>query len=170
MLSIRHLRKALNVSCKCKKRLLAQPTKTQMTTIVLVTVVIVIAVLYFFSIPQTYFDPLYIKLRSRCESCVKAKAVAIEDFKKGNYQVVDWGLSSSESPTIEIAEILERKYKIKTVFGGCIRQDAIECYDNQMSIRTSKKEQPITQPIAKMAGDVYSRNFLHLTKFCARRQ
>ena len=128
MLSIRHLRKALNVMGYSKR----QPTKTQMTTIVLVTVVIVIAVLYFFSIPQTYFDPLYIKLRSRCESCVKAKAVAIEDFKKGNYQVVDWGLSSSESPTIEIAEILERKYKIKTVFGGCIRQDAIECYDNQM--------------------------------------
>ena len=109
-----------------------QPIKTLMTTIVVVTLVIVIAVLYFFSIPQAYFDPLYIKLRSKCESCAKAKTIAIEDFKRGNYQVVAWGLISSESPTIKIAEILERDYNIKTVFGGCIRQDAIECYDIQM--------------------------------------
>ena len=109
-----------------------KPTKTLIPTIVPVMLVIVTAVLYFFSIPQTYFDPLYVKLRGRCESCSKAQALAKNDFEKGTYQVVVWGLISSESPTIKIAEILEKDYNIKTVFGGCIRQDAIECYDTQM--------------------------------------
>jgi hypothetical protein len=109
-----------------------QPTRTIMTTIVLMTAVLAIAVLYFFSIPQGCFDPLYVKLRSKCESCAKAKIVAIEDFNKGNYQVVAWGLPSSESPSIKIADIIERDYKIKTVWGGCTGHNAVECYDTQM--------------------------------------
>lgn len=128
MLSIRHLHKPLTVMGYSKK----QPTNTLITTIVLVMLVLVTSVLYFFLIPQSYFDPLYIELRSRCKSCSIAETLAIEDFKKGNYQVVNWGLTFSESPTIKAAEILEREYNIKTVFGGCIRQDAIECYDIQM--------------------------------------
>ncbi|WP_207423058.1 hypothetical protein [Desertivirga brevis] len=109
-----------------------QPTRTLITSAVFVIVVITIALLYFFFIPQNYFDPSFIKLQSKCKSCAKAKALAIEDFEKGNYHVVAWGLTSSESPTLKIAEILERDYKIKTVFGGCVREEALECYDTQM--------------------------------------
>ena len=109
-----------------------QPIKTPITIMVITMFIIAIAVLFFFSVPQTYFDPLYIKLLNRCESCSKAETLAIDDFKKGTYQVVAWGLISPESPTIDVAKILERDYKIKTVFGGCIRQEAMECYDTQM--------------------------------------
>ncbi|MGV3509179.1 MAG: hypothetical protein ACO1N7_07815 [Sphingobacteriaceae bacterium] len=120
---------------------------TPIPTIILVMVVIVVAILFLFSIPQTYFHPSYIKLRNKCENCEKAKTVAIDDFKKGNYQVVAWGLISSESPTIKIAEILEKDYKIKTVFGGCIAQDAIECYDTQMR-----------RLLASKLGDTFYKN------------
>jgi hypothetical protein len=153
-----------------------QPTKTIITTIVLVTTVLAIAVLYFFSTSQNHFDPSYIRLRSKCESCADAKTAAIEDFNKGNYQVVAWGLPSSESPTIKIAEILERDYKIKTVFGGCTGHDAVECYDRQMrrllvsklgdtfykSAYDQAKKQPITNSLRYLPariGDTHSANY-----------
>ena len=42
------------------------------------------------------------------------------------------GLIPSDSQTIKYAEIFERDFKIETVFGGCIRQNEVECYDLQM--------------------------------------
>lgn len=108
-----------------------QPRIPIIAALAIVTV-LVIAVLYYFLVSQTYLDPSFRKLRSQCETCEKAKALTAENFKEGTYEVVAWGLVSSESPTIKLAQSLERDYKIKTIFGGCIRLASIECYDREM--------------------------------------
>jgi hypothetical protein len=107
-------------------------TKAIIMTNALVLTVIATAALYFFFFPQTYIDPLLNRLLNKCKTCQQAKVLAINNFKERNYQVITWGLIFSDSPTIRMSDILERDYQIKTVFGGCIPQGPVECYNIEM--------------------------------------
>jgi hypothetical protein len=97
-----------------------------------VTIVMLICLLFFYIDPPSHWSPQYSRLLSACKTCIAAKALAGNDFKNEKYQVIAWGLPDSGSPTIKMAKILERDYKIKTHFGGCMRIAEIECYDAEM--------------------------------------
>ncbi len=87
---------------------------------------------YLFFSSETSRSPSYIRLRTKCTTCSFARSMAINDFKNNNFQIIAWGLIDQESATLKNAEVLKRQYRIKTLFGGCIRSGEVECYNRQM--------------------------------------
>ncbi|MEZ0543183.1 hypothetical protein [Fibrella arboris] len=86
--------------------------------------------------PTTSLLPSSIR---QCRSCQAAQTLAADDFKAANYQVIQWGLPDRDSPAFIQAELLQRTYGIKTIFGGCVGPPIAECYDQHMRKLLSAK-------------------------------
>ncbi|WP_218779790.1 hypothetical protein [Hymenobacter crusticola] len=99
---------------------------------------IAISKLYFVLESELYIDRMYYNLIKKCETCDGAKRSAQNDFERGIYQIVQWGMGDSKTSDVT-AEVLETKYKIKTARGGCVTNRTIECYDTEMRKLLAKK-------------------------------
>ena len=72
------------------------------------------------------------ELRYQCKSVAWAKQLAGEDFKKGRYRVIEWGLARGSSINPELEELLRKKFNVQLLSGGCVSTDRLEVYDEEM--------------------------------------
>ncbi|TKC08305.1 hypothetical protein FA048_14205 [Pedobacter polaris] len=103
-------------------------------------IILGLASAYYFVIPQMYFwqDETFATLYYKCPTCSIAKENAAIDFKKGEYQVVFWGLGNIANNKIFRLNLLAN-YKTKAISGGCVPLSEMNCYSIKMQQLLFKK-------------------------------
>ena len=80
---------------------------------------------------KTKNERAFDELSAYSKNCASATHQATSDFANKKYQIIQWGFVE-HGYVSKSAELLEDKFDILTIYGGCVQIEELSCYDSKM--------------------------------------